>query len=310
MKDLIESVNSFLDLEEFSRYTSLDILYHRVVAEIHNLCIQILACEQKGEKRSDILEVLNPVRAIHRKSPFFSRFQEWPRGYPGDFETIEYLCDGINLAPDRTVEYCIEKYALSCSAAQQHIHKVKYQAAQILETVLRDSQKKRVLSLACGGCRDIFLIQKHLEHFPMVEFVLNDMDSEALEFSRSRLKNLESQLNFLHGNIVKVVKRLEGSEGFDLVIAGGLFDYLKDKTIIFLMTSIYQMLNQGGKFIFTNLAKGNPYRPWIEYVGDWLLIERCEEDFLNICHHIGIAREAINIKREETGLTLIIEVTK
>jgi hypothetical protein len=60
----------------------------------------------------------------------------------------------------------------------------------------------------------------------------------------------------------------------------------------------------------TNIANGNPYRPLIEYFGDWFLIERTEEDIYAYCHRVGIPRRAVSITRDETGLALLIEVTK
>lgn len=42
---------------------------------------------------------------LHSRSPFISRLQSWPRGYPGDFETIESLVQQINRATPGTEPY-------------------------------------------------------------------------------------------------------------------------------------------------------------------------------------------------------------
>jgi len=72
----------------------------------------------------------------------------------------------------------------------------------------------------------------------------------------------------------------------------------------------YRSLAPGGAFYFTNIAKGNPYRTLIEYFGDWKLIERTEDDILRDCAAAGIDRENVAIRRDETGLALLIEVTR
>jgi len=55
-------------------------------------------------------------------------------------------------------------------------------------------------------------------------------------------------------------------------------------------------------------ARGNPYRPLIEYFADWKLIERTEEEIIDYCVRAGVQRDVIRVTRESTGLTLIIEI--
>jgi hypothetical protein len=89
-------------------------LYHRMLAVVHQLCAAILACENAEMDPEEIRAVLDPVRRVHARSPFVERLQTWPRGYPGDFETVEYLIGGAgaNKASDRVARSC-EAYALS-----------------------------------------------------------------------------------------------------------------------------------------------------------------------------------------------------
>jgi hypothetical protein len=68
---------------------------------------------------------------------------------------------------------------------------------------------------------------------------------------------------------------------FDLVVAGGVFDYLPQRR-----------------------------RALIERFGDWFLIERSEEDVLCDCEEAGIPPENVRIDRDETRLALLIEITK
>ena len=93
-------------------------------------------------------------------------------------------------------------------------------------------------------------------------------------------------------------------------LAGGLFDYLPDEHATYLIKHAWSLLEPGGVFFFTNIARGNPYRPLIEYFGDWFLIERSEDDVLRLCHAAGISRDVVSITREETGLTLMIEARR
>src|SRR5688500_2909423 len=75
-----------------------DELYHRGLARVRGLCAAVLGCEEAELTHEEIVQILEPVRRVHAQSPFVSRLQQWPRGYPGDFETVEYLVSGRNRA--------------------------------------------------------------------------------------------------------------------------------------------------------------------------------------------------------------------
>jgi extracellular factor (EF) 3-hydroxypalmitic acid methyl ester biosynthesis protein len=304
--DILEQrVAEFASLEEASLPEPM--LYHRVLAGVHQICDAILACEEIALTRREIVTVLEPVRTIHRRSPFVARLQTWPRGYPGDFETVEYLLSAENRAEDKLARAC-EAYALSRSIAQQHRNKVRHQAARLLAAMQASPGRARIASIACGSCADLRSIVGLLP--PIAgELFLNDLDVEALAFSRRALEPIAGHCHFRHADALSFVRRLERGT-LDLVLAGGLFDYLDDRTASLLIQLAYRALAPGGTFFFTNIAEGNPYRALIEYFGDWKLIERSEDQILETCERAGIGRGNVFITREETGLTLLIEITK
>ena len=61
---------------------------------------------------------------------------------------------------------------------------------------------------------------------------------------------------------------------------------------------------------FTNIAKYNPYRPWIEYLANWVLIERSREDIFEAIKGTGIIPHQLSINMEATGLTHLIQLKK
>ena len=282
--------------------------YHRVLALVHQICASILACEEAALTRDEIVAILEPVRRIHARSPFVARLQQWPRGYPGDFETVEYLCSGANRATEGTIEHACEAYALSRSIAQQHRNKVQHQASRILRTMIANPRQTRIASLACGSCPDL---RSMLEQLPSLagDLWLNDGDRAAIEFSAHALRSIRDRIHFRIGDVLSVARSMPRN-AFDLVLAGGLYDYLDARKATLLLKIAYGLLVPGGTFFFTNIGEGNPYRPLIEYFGDWKLIERSEEDVYAFCDAAGIPRSNVSIRREETGLALLIEVAK
>ena len=297
---LRNEVDRFLDLDDDASPIRR---YHAVLASVHAICAAIVDAEEEGLERDEIIDIIEPVRAVHARSPFVHRLQSWPRGYPGDFETVESICSGINRAPVGTIEHSCEQYALTRGIAQQHRNKVQLQAARIIETMNATPKTSKILSIACGSCPDLRSIPTLNEIAG--EIWLNDSDIDALDFAQSKLPGVD--LHLVHGNALSVARSIKTR--FDLVIAGGLFDYLDDRAATLLIRLIVdRLLAPGGVFFFTNIATENPYRPLIEYFGDWFLIERSEDDIVHLCEAAGVARERVTITRESSGLAHIVEV--
>jgi hypothetical protein len=80
-------------------------------ALFYGLGAEIARAEHAGLTREQIREIVAPVREIFARSPFVRRAQVWPRGYPGDFETIEQLASQANRAPEGTVAGSLTTHA-------------------------------------------------------------------------------------------------------------------------------------------------------------------------------------------------------
>lgn len=279
--------------------------FHRVVALVHDFCASLIEAEAQGCRREDIRDATRVARQLHGVSPFVKRLQDWPRGYPGDFETIEWLCRAINRAEPGTLGYALETYALTSAVAQQHRNKVLFQAECVREAMSRKPDC-RILSLACGSNPDIRKILPSIS--PLASFVLCDSDADALAFSSAQLRPLAARCRFVLGMVPRVLGRVSADGPFDLIYAGGLFDYLPDRLATrTLAIARRTLLADGGRLVFTNIAAGNPFRVWLEYLANWTLIERSEDDLRRLCADAGLS--APQIDRDATGLALLVSST-
>lgn len=278
--------------------------FHRVVALVHDICAALSDAEAAGCSREELRNATETARGIHAASPFVRRLQEWPRGYPGDFETIEWLCRSANDASHGAFASALEAYALRSAIAQQHRNKVQFQADCIRDAMLRD-RHCRVLSLACGGSPDIRAIVPLVG--PDATFVLCDGDAGALDFSRRQLEPIVDRCRFVQGMVPRVLGRVAAHGPFDLIYAGGLFDYLPDRLAARTLAIAHRTLAPGGRLVFTNIATGNPFRVWLEYLANWTLIERDAAGIVRLCADAGL--EAPRIERDATGLALLITIT-
>jgi SAM-dependent methyltransferase len=282
-------------------------LNQAVKAALSRLCGAISACEEAGIDKCEILARLANARTILRRSSFIARTQEWPRGYAGDFETIEYMCDALNRAPVGSMEYVLEDLALNIPIAFQHRNKVAFQADAMVSACKHKDGHPRILSIGCGGCRDIRSAADQLLE-TKAEFVLCDHDEGALDFARHVLGPLAERCTYLKGMIPRALRNFPPFGPFDLAVVGGVFDYLSDFSVTVSIRDIWhRLLAPGGELVFTNIKRGNPFRVWLEYLGNWELNERDESEVVKFCTEVSISKSAVQVQVDETGLALLVK---
>jgi len=282
-----------------------------VGAVIRNLVAAISACELDGIERSCILREIAPARAIHSRSPFVKRLQDWPRGYPGDWETVEWLISQRNQAPSGTFEHCLETHLLGCLMAQQHRNKVVHQMQLIFNAAFVDpAAHTRILIVASGAAPDLRQLAVPATK-TMSAFVLNDSDPTAIEAARQRLTPILDRCTFVTGNVLALTSRLSALGPYELILAGGSFDYLDDRAATLLCrVMLTKLLASDGMFYFSNVARGNPYRYWLEYLADWKLLERSENDVRSLLEPCRNYISEVSIERDATGISMLSHVTR
>lgn len=142
-------------------------------------------------------------------------------------------------------------------------------------------------------------------------FVLVDSDAEALAFARQRLDRLSDRCQFVRGRVPRVLTApalRDASGQFDLIVAGGLFDYLQDDWAIATLRLARRMIAPNGRLILSNIAAGNPFRAWLEYLAEWTLIEREPEDLGRLLAAADFPSEHLHISRDSSGLALMADV--
>jgi len=106
------------------------------------------------------------------------------------------------------------------------------------------------------------------------------------------------------------LKTISRHNPFDLVYAGGLFDYLNNRHIEFFLKYLFGILKPGVTLFFTNIANYDPYRIWREHFTKWTLIERSKHDIIGLIQNAGIKPTCANINRDDSGLLLFVNIKK
>jgi extracellular factor (EF) 3-hydroxypalmitic acid methyl ester biosynthesis protein len=302
-----DSAHRFTDLERraIDRVAS----FHDVAQAVHQMCAAIREAELAGCERDQILETLAPARHIHGLSPFISRLQSWPRGYQGDYETIEYLLRQENRAAPDTAAYWLEFMALNSPIAQQHRNKLLTQSRELLRLVwIRPGAK--ILMIAAGGCPDVYAIKDQLVGRDF-HLTISDVDPDAIATALERLAEIADRITAFAGNVFTRIRDIAHSGPFDLVLTGGLFDYLPHRQAVSLVRMIQQrLLAPGGRFLLTNVRNEQPYRVWIEYLANWRLIERTAAEVQALVDEACGRNVRYTVRTEPTGLTYLLSAER
>lgn len=273
-------------------------LYHETYAAIHDVGAAAEAAELSRVPLEEMRQVTEHARAlVARHSALFRHMQDWPHGYPGDFEIVERICEGGPRGELGSLEYALDSYVLNLPIVQQHRAKVAWQA-QLVRQKLGTQAEVRVLSVACGGSRDLILLEPN--ELGRLRLVLVDLEEGAVALSASRLRDKARDLVTIQGNVLRNMERLRENGPYDVVLIGGLLDYLPERLARGVLSRVFRMVNPGAVVGATNLAVGNPWRLLLAMFTNWVLIERSEQEMRQLFEGFG---SSFSMSRDQTGLT-------
>lgn len=256
------------------------------------------------------------------KSPIVKMAYDRPRGYPGDFELFEMLYNNKPLAENKSIGFYCDRYFLNNEYAMA-VRTRKNKMKNILQDFMENSTLStiRLLNVACGPSRDI----RELFSDPLflsgisgkkIIFTGLDNDKDALEFSKSALTNLPSNVKtrFLHENVLDIFRQekyydLIGKQ--DIIYILGLTEYLPDRIFKRLLHFLFQLLNDKGMLVVTYKDKDITF-PSLppEWFGDWGFIKRGKDDLIKAAKELGADKYSLKIEREGTGTIFFLTLTK
>jgi extracellular factor (EF) 3-hydroxypalmitic acid methyl ester biosynthesis protein len=237
-----------------------------------------------------------------------------PRGYAGDFLTIDWIYRNEAGGAGR-LGPLIDRAGLNMRAAQAVRNRRNMLVEEILQVVEdKKPQPARVVSLACGPAQEVFDVFNQLKDPTWLKATLIDIDLSSLAFvadRRDQLK-LKRQMDLVQGNLVYLAtgrQHLNLKEQ-DLIYSIGLIDYFSDNFVVAMLNYIYEMLKPGGKVILGNFHPRNPDKAMMDYVLDWRLTHRNEEDMNRLYSTSRFARACTKIRFEAVGINLFAECIK
>ncbi|MFK5955662.1 MAG: class I SAM-dependent methyltransferase [Planctomycetota bacterium] len=261
-----------------------------------------------------------------RHCEMMRRAYEKPQGYAGDYRMMELgqtnILEGETLY-HRFLHFLSQQFSLG-----QTIQARAWNAQDAAAETIALDRPVRILCLASGpGVELRRLIRDTQEFKHRVEILLVDQDEDSLRSCLDQLNracgergdNPPIEFHCLHFSLRQIIAPKRGAEqelvksvltGVDLVYSMGLFDYLLQPLARRTVSSLYKLLNPGGRLFIGNLMRV-PDSTWImEYGVAWNLVYRTEEEMIDLGAEIVPEPASVQVERDKTGHCLFFDARR
>lgn len=291
----------------------------RIVEQFHGFCTLLNEVMTQDIDNERVREEV-ATRLQHELLPYIllaetaERFYTKPRGYAGDFLTLEMIYrnePGGKNAVGRLIDHCF----LDTSAARAVRHRRGLLTTEIDAAIAsRPGETTQITSLACGPAREVFDAFSQLDDPSGLHANLLDIDLQALAFvsDKAASEGLDRQMSFVSENLIRLALGRSTSDirDQDLVYSIGLIDYLGDDLVVRLMDLVHAMLRPGGRIVLGNIHPRNSTRGLMDHVLDWKLVHRTEQDMDRLFEASAFGRASTNIRFEDEGINLFAECVR
>ena len=256
--------------------------------------------------------------------PVMRRCYEKPFGYPGDFIIMNYVYEWQRKgkrAGDTLYEMLLHRIGVEtggCVGTRLSMTQ-KLIGERVEETAKTAGDKPmHIANLGCGSAYEMYDYLS-IEHLPRpVNVTLIDQDDKALshayehaypEVVRHGGRAKVQCLNASFAQLLKAGALFKTLQPQDMIYSLGLYDYLSQRRAKALTRDLYEQLAPGGRLILANVRKGRESCEWpLEFVTDWSLIYRTEEDMMGLIEGLDVADVSISI--DETMCVYLLVVDK
>lgn len=229
------------------------------------------------------------VTPLLREAPLWWRAYEKPFGYPGDFVMMRYMYEDTRRGESmfgRIMHQLGREERLAATVTSrkelllEHLHRVIRDAPEGPEPL-------RIACLASGPATEVEEFLSTYEGTRRIHWTLIDQDDRALSHANERVTRAgwrcrdRIRVSCLFTSFKQLVSdpRLVDEFGEQhFIYSAGFFDYLSDPVARQVAETCFRLVEPGGRVLFGNAAR-RPDVHWVpEFVLDWRLLYRTEED--------------------------------
>lgn len=255
------------------------------------------------ETQKHFLEQTNPE---FMQSWFAHRARTKPNGFVGDYDMLSKIYDEKTPVTGFAayLDLVLGDMTLPCAVRGR----LKAAREFLTEEISSRTGKVRILDVASGPCREYLNWPRFTQQ--EVEVVAMDTDPQALGFVQTNVcpnvtegtTLIPVRYNALRTSVSAATIKQFGK--FDIIYSVGLCDYLTDEQLIRMFVAWKETLNEGGTmFVAFKDCERYDHIPYQWHL-DWFFYQRTLEEAKGLFVKAGIAEDALQITRDETGVIL------
>lgn len=184
-------------------------------------------------------------------------------------------------------------------AVRNRLRLVKKELNNFLKERIKEEDKNiKVISIASGSSRAIIEVVKSENYHVGTNLSLTFLDKSehAINYSKklsTEISHLPISLNWVQDTVGSYLdKNKDLNNKFDVVEIVGLLDYFDDEKITKIFSGIYQILDDGGIVITSNINH-NSEEKFLTKVIDWPMVYRTAEELATLVNVAGFKFENI-----------------
>lgn len=250
---------------------------------------------------------INRIRKIFVRGVYIDWSLRKPFGYAGDYKIIDdiYQNNPSTNGFDRLFDNYFQMSAISV-AVRNRKEDLKRFAFNFINS--RPNHQLKIMDLAAGPCRDVKEIfsADNISNKNII-FDCYDNEDKAIEFAKTLLARFHN-VNFFKENALRIAFRKNINsiidKKYDLIYSAGLFDYFSERIAVRIIHNLKKILNHNGIIFISNVRDkySNPSVHFMEWVGDWNLVYRDDEEFKKIFIEAGFKQDELEIQYEQQGI--------
>jgi SAM-dependent methyltransferase len=238
----------------------------------------------------------HPLLGLLHENPMLRRAYCRPLGYSGDAKLIDMLyfgraaldirglpapgCSMMGVSPLGLALLDRDAGAPAAVALRER----REFFAGLIDHVAETVEQPAVLVMGCGHFRE-GMLSRAVRAGCLARLVCVDQDEAALDLVAHCFE--DTAIETVNRGVRVAMDGSFARASFDMIYAGGLYDYLPGPFAQGLTTAMFGLLRPGGRLVISNPVPGGYDAGYIEACGDWFLSYRTEADMLALADRIA-----------------------
>lgn len=257
------------------------------------------------------------IEPLLSASVYWNRIYHKPRGYSGDFLTMEmmYCAKPLPEPGEHPFSALLDAWFLNAPSSRANRNRQQHIVATLSRHI--DQGARKIASFASGPCREVrTLLDNWVGESRQLEFYFIDLDEVAHDYARELLAGAaanEAKFHFMKANLIEMAtgKQALPVTGCDFVYCVGFVEYLEDAQLPQLFERAYEMLSPGGSLVIGHFVARDdqPDRLRMEWSLGWNFNYRTADQIRDAFSQTSFGAN-VTLQTEPLGLIMFAEARK